>query len=82
MTTDLFRIDENRTYHADLNEFLKVVKRRVQIPLFVTADSEGRQPANPHQIVIDYAQKYLSDEGKVNYKSMIEDLVSFDYIKA
>ena len=43
VTNDLFRIDDKRTYTADLNDVLKVVNKRVQIPQFVTADSEGRQ---------------------------------------
>lgn len=58
MTNDLFRIDDKRTYTIDLNDMLKIVNRRVQIPQFVTADSEGRQLKNPNSIVIKYAQKF------------------------
>ena len=58
VTNDLFRIDDKRTYTADLNDVLKVVNKRVQIPQFVTADSEGRQIQDPNQVVIKYAQKF------------------------
>jgi hypothetical protein len=60
---------------------LKVLNRRVQIPQFVTADSEGRQLKNPNSIVIKYAQKFSGENGKIDYKGMVEDLMNFDYIK-
>lgn len=82
VTNDLFRIDDKRTYTADLNDVLKVVNKRVQIPQFVTADSEGRQIQDPNQVVIKYAQKFQQENGKVDYKSLVEDLMNFDYIKS
>jgi hypothetical protein len=55
VTNDLLRLDDKRTYTVDLNDMLKVLNRRVQIPQFVTADSEGRQLKNPNSILIKYA---------------------------
>jgi hypothetical protein len=81
VTNDLLRIDEKRTYTVDLNDMLKVLNRRVQIPQFVTADSEGRQLKNPNSIVIKYAQKFSGENGKIDYKGMVDDLMNFDYIK-
>jgi hypothetical protein len=82
VTNDLFRIDEKRTYKVDINDMIKVLNRRVNIPQFVTADSEGRQLKNPNSIVIKYAQKFSGENNKIDYKDMVEDLMNFDYIKA
>lgn len=61
---------------------LKVVNKRVQIPKFVTTDSEGREMENPNQLIVQYAQKFQGENGKIDYKGMIDDLMNFDYIKS
>lgn len=43
MTNDFFRIDDQKSYTVDINDVMRVVGKRVQIPLFVTANSEGVQ---------------------------------------
>lgn len=78
ISTDCLRIDNDRTYLCEPNDFMKIVMNRIQIPNIAGLETNG----DPSPLVAKYMQKFQNENGKVDYKGVIEDLSSFNYLKA
>lgn len=60
MTIDLFRQDEDRNYEIDTQGLLKIINKRVQIPMIsVTEQPDGTTPeAKKNKEILGYASKF------------------------
>ena len=60
MTIDLFRQDEERNYEIDTQGLLKIINKRVQIPMIsVTEQPDGTSPeAKKNKEILSYATKF------------------------
>ena len=60
MTIDLFRQDEDRSYEIDVPNLLKIINKRVQIPMIsVTEQPDGTSPeTKKNNEILGYASKF------------------------
>ena len=68
---DLLSVDQDRQYEVDLKDFMRVIERRSKIPQYLKEESTD--------ILHEYIGEYTDQNGKVDYRSMVEELRNFNY---
>ncbi len=66
-------IDKDKTFKVDARDFYKVMDRRLKIPNYLKEHEDQ---------LLTFAQEYQDEDGRINYKHMIEHLKTFDYDQA
>jgi hypothetical protein len=69
---DLLTVDSERNYLIDYRDVIKVIDRRARIPEYLKNENKDLL----HDIVGVYTDQ---DNGKVDYRSLVEDLREFNY---
>lgn len=69
---DLLAVDTGREYAVDIKDFMKVIERRAKIPEYLKQ--------NNSDLLHDFIGSYTDqDSGKVDYRSLIDELRDFNY---
>lgn len=65
-------VDSDRNYVVDVKDFMRVIDRRAKIPQYLK-ESENTG------LLHEYIGGFMDDQGKVDYRSMVEELRYFNY---
>ena len=70
---DLLAVDSDRKYSVDYKDFMKVIDRRAKIPEYLKQENSD--------LLYEFIGEYTQEE-KVDYRSLVEDLRYFNYEEA
>ncbi len=72
---DLLTVDSDREYVVDVKDFMRVIERRAKIPQYLK-ESENKG------LLHEFIGGYMDEQGKVDYRGLVEELRQFNYEEA